>query len=197
MKDISDSKKWMRHIARNWLAAQDPALLVKHSEAICSKILRLEAFHPSASVLVYMPRWDEPDLRPVMGAIWKAGGRVCLPRFNDDSGVYDIVSPTESEVVSMKVGKYGIPEPPRENAHISPKILDFCLIPGLVFGCDGTRLGRGMGYFDRLLAEFSGFRLGVCFDGQLVPSVPYDSHDVHMDKVCTETRIVPGSMPGS
>ncbi|MEO7298989.1 MAG: 5-formyltetrahydrofolate cyclo-ligase, partial [Verrucomicrobiota bacterium] len=56
------------------------------------------------------------------------------------------------------------------------------------FDLTGRRLGRGKGFYDRLLAEIPGTKCGVCFDEQIVEEIPTESHDVRMDYVLTPTR---------
>ena len=51
----------------------------------------------------------------------------------------------------------------------------------------GGRMGRGKGFYDRLLAGSRVWKTGICFDFQLVGSVPKEPHDILMDKVVSET----------
>lgn len=66
--------------------------------------------------------------------------------------------------------------------------IDLIVVPGLAFPRDGHRLGRGGGFFDRLLAgpAAAASKLGVCFDFQLLESIPIEPHDIVMDTVVTE-----------
>jgi 5-formyltetrahydrofolate cyclo-ligase len=62
-------------------------------------------------------------------------------------------------------------------------------VPGLGFGRDGTRLGRGKGHYDRFLPGLSStaFLCGVCFRCQVSDALPVESHDVPMDALLTES----------
>jgi 5-formyltetrahydrofolate cyclo-ligase len=66
--------------------------------------------------------------------------------------------------------------------------IDLIVVPDLAFSRDGHRLGRGGGFFDRLLAGpgAAAYKLGVCFDFQLLESIPIEPHDIVMDTVVTE-----------
>jgi 5-formyltetrahydrofolate cyclo-ligase len=68
---------------------------------------------------------------------------------------------------------------------------DLILVPGLGFTRDGRRLGRGGGFYDRLLAasSFRAFTMGVGFDVQLVPALPVEPHDRRLDAIATESGI--------
>ena len=60
------------------------------------------------------------------------------------------------------------------------------LVPGVAFDVDNNRMGRGKAYYDKLLASLDAFKLGVCFDFQLLQSVPTDEHDIKMDFIVSE-----------
>jgi 5-formyltetrahydrofolate cyclo-ligase len=60
----------------------------------------------------------------------------------------------------------------------------------LAFDETGNRLGRGLGYLDRLLQETSGARIALAFDFQLLDEVPTEAHDLRMDFIVTETRVI-------
>ena len=74
--------------------------------------------------------------------------------------------------------------------------LDHCrnmvwLVPGMAFSPrTGVRLGRGRGYYDRLLAGKPGLKIGVAAEGQLLDGLPSEGHDIRMDVIVTENRTV-------
>lgn len=87
-------------------------------------------------------------------------------------------------------GSMHIPEP-QPNLHTELKIrdIDIILCPGLAFGSDGSRLGRGQGYYDRALNSFSGLKLGITLDHQIKKTVPHNLHDAPMDYLVSESGI--------
>lgn len=66
------------------------------------------------------------------------------------------------------------------------------LVPGLGFSRRGERIGRGMGYFDRFLAQagFEGIACGLAFEAQLVDALPVDAHDRPVDMLVTQSRVL-------
>ena len=62
-------------------------------------------------------------------------------------------------------------------------LIDTALVPGMAYDAQGHRLGRGKGYYDRLLAGLDCRKIGVCFDFQKVSEVPVDVHDIPVDIV--------------
>ncbi|MGL4956631.1 MAG: 5-formyltetrahydrofolate cyclo-ligase, partial [Bacteroidales bacterium] len=77
---------------------------------------------------------------------------------------YKILEPTQGEAIDLE--------------HI-----DLAIIPAVAFDTQGTRIGRGMAYYDRLLAKAKCYKIGVCFNLQMFPCLPFSAHDVPMDKI--------------
>ena len=65
----------------------------------------------------------------------------------------------------------------------SPSMIELAIVPGVAFDRSYHRLGRGRGYYDRLLPQLRTYNIGVCFDFQLFDTIPYDENDVLMDEV--------------
>lgn len=89
-------------------------------------------------------------------------------------------------------GAFGIEEPADSSSKLlSIHDLDACLIPGLAFDRRGTRLGRGLGYFDRALEGFKGLKVGLSFQSQMfTENLPRESIDVSMDVIITEQEVI-------
>ncbi|HZL12624.1 MAG TPA: 5-formyltetrahydrofolate cyclo-ligase, partial [Verrucomicrobiae bacterium] len=85
-------------------------------------------------------------------------------------------------------GKFGIREPKASCAEILLIEFDLILVPGIAFDLHGNRLGRGQGFYDRLLAEFRGTKIGIAFDEQISTEVSAEAHDVRVDFILTPTR---------
>ena len=93
----------------------------------------------------------------------------------------------------LRPGRYGIREPDADACPVHEvAAVDAALIPGLAWDRAGNRLGRGAGYYDRLLAdlEWRGFRCGLFFSIQEFPAVPHDPWDEPMQAIVTEAEFV-------
>jgi 5-formyltetrahydrofolate cyclo-ligase len=150
--------------------------------------LRRQAIWKGAgSVLFYSAIAGELDLSPLIESALQAGKAVLLPRFALETGIYEAV-----RVLDFKrdcaAGKFGIAEPGPHCAAYPLKSLDLVLAPGLGFDPAGRRLGRGKGYYDRLLAQVSGAKCGVAFDQQIVGEIPAEGHDIRMNFILTPSR---------
>ena len=62
--------------------------------------------------------------------------------------------------------------------------VDVAVVPGMAFDSRCNRLGRGKGYYDRMLPKLSNaYKIGMCFDFQKLPGIPADDHDIKVDEV--------------
>ena len=159
------------------------------AEAIkaCVLLEQQAVWRSAKAILFYAPLADEPDLWRLIEDSLAIGKVVALPRFHPEQGAYVacLIKQTGPDLVA---GKFGIREP-RESCPIIPlNRLDFVLVPGVAFDLNGRRLGRGKGYYDRLLAMSAGSTCGVAFDQQIVSQVPSEPHDVRLSCILTPTR---------
>jgi 5-formyltetrahydrofolate cyclo-ligase len=127
------------------------------SDEICERVLEMTQWAEAQSIVLFTPLPSEP-----------------------------IINPLKLDCEARKVAFTMLPQSPKAEVQL-PKPVDLVLVPGLAFSKDRHRLGRGGGYFDRLLAgpAKDAFKLGVCFSFQMLDSIPTESHDVVMDAVVT------------
>jgi 5-formyltetrahydrofolate cyclo-ligase len=78
--------------------------------------------------------------------------------------------------------RYGIPEPVGPIFRKEDEI-DLIVVPGVAFDRQRNRMGRGKAYYDRLLKSLSAYKIGLCFNFQMLEQVPVDEHDIKMDKI--------------
>lgn len=76
---------------------------------------------------------------------------------------------------------------------VSVQDLDGICVPGLGFHPNGARLGRGGGYYDRELEHFNKTKIGIAFDFAVSEQLPYESHDVRVDVIVTDQRVIPAA----
>lgn len=86
-------------------------------------------------------------------------------------------------------GTFEISEPV-DGVQVPISQLDGCLLPGLAFSKSGIRLGRGRGFYDRALANYTGLRVGLCFSIQfLEEDLPCEPHDLNVQHIVTEKGV--------
>jgi 5-formyltetrahydrofolate cyclo-ligase len=96
-----------------------------------------------------------------------------------------------SHTLPEKQGEYGIREPIGEQT-VPANAFDAMLIPGVAFSRRGVRLGMGKGFYDRFLANLreDAVKIGVCYDWQLTEHLPEEPHDIRMQAIITDQRVV-------
>ncbi len=172
----------MRQKIRAQLEKISPAVRAVESIGLCD---RLKAQMQSANkILFFAPLADELDIWPVLELSMALGCTCALPFFDAEKQIYGarVLNSLATEIVT---GKFGVREPAASCAEIPLNTFDLVLVPGMAFDLRGNRLGRGQGFYDRLLAEASGIKCGVGYDFQLVPEVAAEPHDAKVDFIFT------------
>ena len=183
---LQESKQMLREEVRARLKAMPPG----HHHSISShcRILRAQPIWLSAkSIMFFAPMDYEPSIWPLLTEAMAAGRTVALPRFISATHGYAAcqVRDLSRDIV---VGMFGVREPSTSCPEVPLNQLDLVLVPGLAFDARGGRLGRGKGFYDRLLSGVRGTKCGVAFDEQLVDAVPVGPHDIRLNCILTPTR---------
>ncbi|MDW7979128.1 MAG: 5-formyltetrahydrofolate cyclo-ligase [Verrucomicrobiales bacterium] len=185
--DPAAEKARVRALVRKLLAAFSAEAQAAESARARALLLRQSVWESAATVLFYAPLPGELDIWPLLTTAMQAGKRVALPRFDPATGMYEpalVIDPARDIVL----GKHGVREPSQACARVRGNEIDLVLVPGVAFDFRGFRLGRGKGYYDRLLPMLSGIKCGVAFEHQLVPRLPVEPHDYRLDCILTPAR---------
>ena len=120
----------------------------------------------------------EPETAGLFGWAWGHGWRVAVPAWTGEGYAWREVE----EGTRWRAGKFGVEEP-EGGRWMDGAELRIAVVPGLAFGGEGTRLGRGGGWYDRLLAGAAGaLKVGLCREEQWrKEALPAEAHDVRMD----------------
>jgi 5-formyltetrahydrofolate cyclo-ligase len=170
-------------------AARQHASGERAAAATClrARLQRQPLWRHARAVLFFAPLPDEPDVWPLVHDALRGGKVVALPR-HCAAGDHYLACVIRSARRDLRPGRFGVPEPRADCPVIPLNRLDFVLVPGIGFSLDGARLGRGRGYYDRLLAQVPGWKCGVAFDWQVTPALPVEPHDVRLNCLLTPTR---------
>jgi len=142
----------------------------------------LEAFRRASTVLLYWSMEDEVQTHDFVNR-WYKEKRVLLPCVDgDDLRLRQYTGPE-----CLKAGEqFGIGEPTGPE-YTNLDSVELIIVPGVAFDRTGNRMGRGRGFYDRLLKSTpNAYKVGVAFDFQVVDCVPVEEFDVKMDKVIFE-----------
>ena len=181
--DTQEAKRLVRQEVRLTSGCLNLSQAEMASEVVCRLILQSDVWREADQVMLYMAIPGELDLSHLLAIGLETGKKIALPRYSPEKRAYEACALV---VLSDLVpGKFGILEPPEASQIMDTKQLDLAIVSGVAFDGSGGRLGRGGGYFDRLLAGIPALKCGVCLDGQVRPDVPLERHDVKMDMIAT------------
>lgn len=183
---ISEEKAEARRRIQLRIRALDLGQRAEAARAMISRIRNLAAWNTSRCVLLYAPLKDEPDLWDLLTLAMEEGRTVTLPSFVSETGVYGARRILRPEL-DLVPGHFGVREPGPNCREVPLEALDFAVVPGLAFTPEGWRLGRGGGFYDRLLKATPALRCGVGLDEQVLVQLPAEPHDVQLDFVVTPT----------
>ena len=182
---VTNPKSELRQTIRARLEKISPAVFAVESIELRE---RLQSQMPSArTILFFAPLPDELDVWPLLELSIALGTNCALPFFDAEKKIYGARKITKLPA-DIVVGKFGVREPAATCAEIPLDQFDLVLVPGLAFDAQGNRLGRGRGFYDRLLEKVSGVKVGVCLDLQLVEKIPVESHDARVNFIVTPSR---------
>ena len=184
---IQQEKHALRDQIRLWLEQMSSAARAEGSTQVCSRLKQQTVWRNAKSILFFAPLREEVDVWPLLVSTRSAGRKVALPRFDAASGGY-VACQIENLQRDLVFGKFGIREPALHCPAIPAASVDLILVPAAAFDLRGHRLGRGSGFYDRLLAPLRGKKWGVAFDQQVLSLVPAEPHDVCLDSLVTPTR---------
>ena len=188
----AEQKHALRVELRARTAALDPENRIRCGAAICAHVAALPDFDAAKTVLAFFGTAREIDTRPLLRETLRRGKTLCLPRCEAGNTLSLRVVHSFGE---LERGAFDMREPSAVCAVVAPEEIDFAVIPCLSFDAAGNRLGRGGGYYDRLLPSLTCPRVLVCREELTVEHVPTEPHDVPFTLLATEHGIfVPRSI---
>jgi 5-formyltetrahydrofolate cyclo-ligase len=166
------------------------------SEIIAQKLDSLACMKDAASIMCYVSFGNEVYTHSLIKKWICEGRQISVPSVanavNGSRSMY-AVKLTDFSELSAK-GKYGILEPPLLDSNIiDPSDIDIIIVPGSAFDINKNRMGYGAGFYDTFFASVpaeSCKKVGICFDFQVFNLIPYDEHDIPLDLLVTDKRII-------
>jgi len=177
---------------RTQIATQRKALnadwIDQASKKIVTQIQNSDWFKNASTIALYYPLLGEVDLTDLFQISWRQKKETAVPVFQPTTQQYAFAKVTST--TQQHSGRFKINEPINPLL-VSLKPNDLMLVPGVAFDpFVGDRLGRGGGYYDRLLCSFSGHALGVGFCFQLVHPIPTEATDQPIHGLVTEEQLL-------
>lgn len=170
-----DSKQEIRQKIRSLKKQIDDAERQKQSDAVCQTVQQNVYWQQAKTVMLYHALPDELDTRMLL----ECDKHIVLPVVEGDD-----LKLKEYRGNSLRKGALGILEPDSEQYFDQLDVIDIVIVPGVAFTSHGKRLGRGKGYYDRFLSKVpQAYKIGICYQQQLIADIPTDSYDQLMDLV--------------
>ena len=170
------------------------------SREIVLRLLQLPEYADADTVLFYVDARSEVRTRFDLPAALGSGKTIVVPWCNE-AGELELFR--LEAMNELALGMYNILEPkPELRTQPEKKVpvadLDLVMVPGVAFDERGGRLGHGKGYYDKLLrhARRNCPLVALAYECQLFPEVPTDTHDIFMDRIVTERRVIAGKGRG-
>lgn len=178
--DKSEEKKLLRREIRARKSMLSDEEKTAAAAMVAARVEALPEYLAAHTVLAYCAL---PDELPTADIIARASAckTVVLPVVKGESLELRCYEPEH-----LKEGYKGILEPSDEATAVSPADIDIAIIPGMAFDAEGHRLGRGGGFYDRLIPQLHCPLVGIGFACQLVSSVPVEPFDRSLDFVITD-----------
>lgn len=188
MNDMT-SKAAIRRRLREMLAAVSETERHQKSLAACSLVAATPEFAAARVVMLFLSTPTEIDTASLALKCWQAGKTVVVPKVS-----WDQRRMLPVEISSLNAGMAitgpGVREP-ISGQPIPVDFIDLVVVPGLGFTPSGHRIGRGMGFYDRFLAqpEFLGVSCGLGFEEQVIEELPVLDHDMPLGMLVTDRGI--------
>lgn len=188
MSDMTSKAAVRKHL-RQMLAAISEAERHQKSLAACNLVASTPEFAAARVVMLFLSTPTEIDTASLALKCWQAGKTVVVPKVSWDQRR---MLPVEINSLNagMAITGPGVREP-ISGKPIPVDFLDLVIVPGLGFTPTGHRIGRGMGFYDRFLAqpEFLGFSCGLGYEEQLIEELPVLDHDMPLGMLVTDRGI--------
>lgn len=159
------------------------------ADEVFSRLEKTAAFLLADRILMYHSLPDELFTHAFLDK-WGRRKHFYLPRVN---GVNLEILPYEES--KLELGSFHIEEPTGDNV-VDPSEIELIVVPAVAFDRKGNRLGRGKGFYDRLLKSTRATKVGVGYEFQLMDELPVEPHDIGVDIIITQnsTIVINGSI---
>lgn len=141
------------------------------AQAIAAHVLALPEIAMARTVACYVSMESEPGTTELIADLHNRGIRVLVPHGQSEPNWVDITN------VNLRLGPEAIQQ------------ADFLIVPGLAVDHQGIRLGRGGGFYDRVLAEVDKPSCVLLFSNEVLPDIPNEPHDQRVHMVATELGV--------
>ena len=183
------SKAEIRAIIKEKMKNLEYSSKVSMDEEIRKNIYNLREYYDSRSIFSYVSQEREVDTIYLINRSITCGKIVCVTLIVKKNSALELRIIKDFKT-DLEIGNFNILEPKKHTKKIDHRNIDIFFIPGVAFGTKCERLGRGGGYFDRFLLGINSLKIGLAYEFQIFDSLPTEKHDITMDMIITEKRVI-------
>ncbi len=192
MEEIGAAKIQIREDIAKIISAVAESDIAKKVSAIEDRLFEFANFLEAKIALLYISGDNEVQTKNIIKRAYRYNKIVVLPAFNPKTFEMELMK-VDDIAQELKPGHRGVPEPNVARCKIVPiDRIDIAIIPGIAFDEKGGRIGTGRGYYDRLIPKLAitTRKVALTLEDQIIPQIPMESHDKHVDIIITEKRII-------
>jgi len=192
MDEVREKKQEIRNEIAAFFDALDDEVLAANTNIIENRLFEFANFLESKIVMLYVNAEKEVDTQNIIKRAYEYSKIVVLPAFDPARSTMKLMK-VDNPDKDLTMGPRGILEPdPAKCKAVPLDCIDIAIVPGVAMDEKGGRIGSGDGYYDRVIPDLpmTTRKVGLVFEGQLVPQVPMESHDKHVDIIITEKRVI-------
>ena len=172
-------KTALRQLIREKKRAMTQQQILLRSERLAELFIATQAYQEARTIYGYLPYNQEVRTVPILERAIRDGKRVAVPKVYGDTMRFIYLE----DFSKVEKSSFGIPEPVAD-APVAEDKTALVLMPGIAFTQKGDRMGYGGGFYDRFLAEEPNHpTVALCYDFQILDSLPTEEYDIPVDMV--------------
>jgi len=192
MEEIQITKSQIREEIAQKIAALSAKTIAAKTKAIENRLFDFANFLESKIILLYVNNEHEVQTATILKRAFSYRKIVVLPAYSPDNFEMELKK-VDSLEKDLQIGPRNILQPEESRCKVVPiEKIDIAIVPAVALDEKGGRIGSGKGYYDRLIPRLAitTRKVALAFEDQIIPLVPIESHDRHVDIIITEDRVI-------
>ena len=192
MEEIQIAKNQIREEIAQKFATLSAKEIAEKTKAIENRLFDFANFLESKITLLYVNNEHEVLTGDILKRAYVYNKIVVLPAYKTENFEMELKKVDNLEK-DLYPGPRDILQPDESRCKVVPiDKIDIAIIPAVALDEKGGRIGSGKGYYDRLIPRLAitTRKVALAFEAQIIPQVPIESHDKHVDIIITEDRVI-------
>jgi len=192
MEEIQITKSQIREEIAKKIDALSAKEIAEKTKSIENRLFDFANFLESKITLLYVNNEHEVQTAHILKRAFAYNKIVVLPAYNTQNFEMELKKVDNLEK-DLCMGPRQILQPDETSCKVVPiDKIDIAIIPAVALDEKGGRIGSGKGYYDRLIPRLAitTRKVALAFEDQIIPQVPIESHDKHVDIIITEDRVI-------